>query len=67
MKNLRVRVDPAHSIDTEVMRRAINMLEVLDIYGLDIEQAAGILRNLVEGESNSRGYGWVEIVILYRE
>ena len=42
--------DTAHSIDTEMIGRAINMLE--HVHGnFDSEQAAAILRNLVEGET----------------
>ena len=52
LKRLAVRVamDTAHSIDTEMIGRAINMLE--HVHGnFDSEQAAAILRNLVEGET----------------
>jgi hypothetical protein len=52
LKRLIVRVDTdtAHSIDTEMIVRALNMLKKVHGY-FDSEQVAAILRNLVEGES----------------
>jgi len=39
------------SIDYEMMGRALNMLEEVEIHDADSEQAAAVLRNLVRGET----------------
>jgi len=50
LKNLTVRMNH-YRIDSEIMGRALNMLEEVWIDDADYEQAAAVLRNVVRGET----------------